>query len=118
MQQQSNQPSEHSTLGRRGQVIWFNETKGFGFIKPECSVCRRPIDKNHQRCDVCGFVTEDVFVHYSAIATGAPGQPRNLNAGQLVEFDIVPGDRGKPMAHQVRVVKFDDPRRAAAEVTQ
>ncbi len=95
---------------QRGQVIWFNEKKGFGFLKPECPDCRRPVDKNRCRCEACGFVVTDVFVHYTAIKAGAEGALRNLTSGQLVEFEVLEGKDHKSMAHQVRVVKFDDPR--------
>ncbi|MEH6579703.1 MAG: cold shock domain-containing protein [Amphritea sp.] len=55
-----------------GQVKWFNNTKGFGFI-------------------VSSEYDEDLFAHYSAIlADGFKG----LKAGQVVEFDTSPGDRG------------------------
>jgi CspA family cold shock protein len=49
-----------------GTVKWFNAEKGFGFIAPDG-----------------GGV--DVFVHYSAIASGGY---RELTEGQKVEFDV------------------------------
>ena len=55
-----------------GQVKWFNNAKGFGFILP----------------DEGG---EDLFAHYSAI--GMDGY-RTLKAGQQVSFDVVEGPKG------------------------
>ena len=55
-----------------GQVKWFNNAKGFGFILP----------------DEGG---EDLFAHYSAI--GMDGY-KTLKAGQQVSFDVVEGPKG------------------------
>lgn len=62
----------------QGQVKWFNNSKGYGFIGCEDG--------------------PDVFVHYTAII--AEGY-RVLNEGDLVEFDIVQGPTG-PQAAKVR----------------
>jgi cold shock protein len=61
-----------------GTVKWFNEAKGFGFIKQEGG--------------------EDVFVHFSAIV----GEGfKTLAEGDRVEFDVVAGPKG-PQAANVR----------------
>lgn len=55
-----------------GEVKWFNNTKGWGFITSEGN-------------------GEDIFVHFSAInGTGY----KTLVAGQIVNFDLQRGDRG------------------------
>jgi CspA family cold shock protein len=56
----------------KGEVKWFNNTKGWGFILLE-------------------ETGEDIFVHFSAInGTGY----KTLVAGQSVIFDLQKGDRG------------------------
>ena len=61
-----------------GEVKWFNNAKGWGFIVPEGG-------------------GEDIFVHYSSIqGTGY----RTLTPGQIVNFDLVKGERGNH-AHNV-----------------
>lgn len=59
-----------------GQVSWFNDTKGFGYLKHE---------------------GKDVFVHYTAI-TGEGF--KSLADDQFVAFEMIDGPRG-PMAHGV-----------------
>jgi len=55
-----------------GEVKWFNNAKGWGFVVPEEG-------------------GEDIFVHFSAIqGTGY----KTLSAGQVVSFDIEQGERG------------------------
>ena len=55
-----------------GQVKWFNNAKGFGFILPEDT-------------------DEDYFVHYSSIVMDGY---KTLKAGQAVSFDTVGGPKG------------------------
>jgi CspA family cold shock protein len=62
-----------------GTVKWFNSEKGFGFIQQDGGGA-------------------DVFVHYSAIASGGY---RELAEGQKVEFEIIQGQKG-PQAANVR----------------
>lgn len=56
----------------QGKVKWFNESKGFGFIKPNDS------DK-------------DVFVHFSAIQDNGF---KTLSEGEEVTFDVTDGPKG------------------------
>ncbi|MCD7894494.1 MAG: cold-shock protein [Erysipelotrichaceae bacterium] len=64
-----------------GKVKWFKADKGYGFITLEGE-------------------TRDIFVHFSAI--NASGY-KTLEEGQIVEFEVVEGDRG-PQAANVTVV--------------
>ena len=62
-----------------GKVKWFNAEKGFGFIEVEGG--------------------DDVFVHYSAIQ----GEGfKTLEEGQVVDFEIVQGNRGPQAANVVK----------------
>jgi CspA family cold shock protein len=61
-----------------GQVKWFNDQKGFGFITPDGG-------------------ERDCFVHHSAIQMQGF---RTLAEGDRVEFEIVQGDKG-PSAQNV-----------------
>jgi len=65
----------------RGSVKWFNDQKGFGFISLEDG-------------------SKDVFVHHTAI-TGSGF--KSLTEGQVVEFEVVQGQKG-PAAANVRTV--------------
>ena len=63
----------------QGTVKWFNSEKGYGFIAQDGG-------------------GPDVFVHYSAIASSGY---RTLDEEQLVEFEVVQGQKG-PQADNVR----------------
>eukprot|EP01133_Synstelium_polycarpum_P001169 gene1169-1340_t len=66
----------------QGNVKWFNETKGYGYITPS-----GPIEGE----------MKDVFVHFSAInASGF----KSLQEGQSVVFDVVTSPKG-PAASNV-----------------
>ena len=56
----------------KGNVKWFNESKGFGFITPEDG-------------------SKDVFVHFSAIQNDGY---KSLDEGQKVSFTIESGAKG------------------------
>ncbi len=65
----------------RGQVKWFNEKKGYGFISQEEG--------------------DDIFVHFS----GIKGEGlRTLREGDEVEFEITEDKRG-PKATNVVIVE-------------
>ena len=55
-----------------GKVKWFNNAKGFGFIRPEAG-------------------GEDIFAHYSTIQMEGY---RTLKAGQDVDYELHAGPKG------------------------
>ncbi len=59
-----------------GTVKWFNPAKGYGFIEPEDG-------------------GKDAFVHISAVERAGL---TSLREGQKVEYELVPGDKGKSAA--------------------
>lgn len=64
----------------KGKVKWFNSEKGYGFIEREGG--------------------EDIFVHFSAIKMDGY---KALEEGQMVEFEIIRGDRGPQAANVTRL---------------
>jgi cold shock protein len=60
-----------------GQVRWFNNAKGYGFLGREDG--------------------PDVFVHYSSIQREGY---KTLKEGDRVQFDVIQGEKG-PQADQV-----------------
>ena len=64
---------------KSGTVKWFNDRKGFGFIRVEGE--------------------QDVFVHYSSLQ----GEGfKTLKEGESVEFDLVEGAKGPQAANVVK----------------
>jgi CspA family cold shock protein len=64
-----------------GIVKWFNDAKGFGFIKPDSG-------------------GEDLFAHFSQIEGKGF---RSLAENQRVEFEVVQGQKG-PQASRIRPI--------------
>ena len=64
----------------QGEVKWFNEGKGFGFVHDDSG--------------------EDIFVHFSAILGDGF---KTLRPGDRVEYDVVPGNKGNQAANVTRV---------------
>ena len=58
-------------MKEQGTVKWFNNEKGYGFIRRESG--------------------DDVFVHHSAIQSEGF---RSLNEGDQVEFSVTQGPKG------------------------
>jgi len=63
-----------------GNVKWFNDAKGFGFITAENG--------------------DDVFVHFSSIQGGGF---RSLREGAAVEFEVTNGPKGLQASNVVAV---------------
>ena len=66
-----------------GTVKWFNVGKGYGFIEPDGG-------------------GEDTFVHISAVQEAGMQQ---LQEGQKVEFELVPGRDGREAAGSLKAVE-------------
>lgn len=67
-------------MKHRGSVKWFNETKGYGFIREDSG--------------------EEFFVHHSAIQSEGF---RTLAEGEVVEFEPVEDPQGKQAANVVKL---------------
>ena len=67
---------------KTGTVKWFNNAKGYGFILADDS-------------------SEDLFAHYSTIQMDGY---RTLKAGQTVEFETQPGEKG---LHAINIRALD-----------
>lgn len=66
-----------------GTVKWFNNKKGYGFIKTL---------ENEK----------DIFVHITAIQKSGLDK---ITEGQELSFDIVPDRAGRPEAHNLSILK-------------
>ncbi len=70
----------------KGEVKWFNNAKGWGFIVPEGG-------------------GDDIFVHFSSIdGTGY----KTLIAGQIVTFDLERGERGLHAANVTALIEMTE----------
>ena len=67
----------------RGTVKWFSTVKGYGFIEPEDG-------------------SKDAFVHISAVEQAGLNQ---LNEGQKVEYELVPGKGGRKAAENLKILE-------------
>ncbi|WP_448586112.1 cold-shock protein [Thermaurantiacus sp.] len=74
----------------RGVILWFDETRGFGFIRPD-------------------FGPKDVFLHVSAVEEGGP---QALKPGVPVDFELTQTGDGRLVARRVLVDRPADDRRA------
>ena len=63
----------------QGTVKWFNDAKGFGFLRTEEGT--------------------EVFVHYSAIVDKGF---KSLKEGEAVRFDVVEGPKGPQAANVMK----------------
>ena len=66
-----------------GTVKWFNVSKGYGFIEPDDG-------------------GKDAFVHISAVQEAGMQQ---LQDGQKVEFELVPGRDGRQAVGSLKAVE-------------
>ncbi len=74
-----------------GQVKWFNNAKGFGFILPDGG-------------------GSDLFAHYSAITMEGY---KTLKAGQVVSFEIIEGPKG---LHATNIMLVNESGAAATQI--
>lgn len=65
-----------------GKVKWFNNEKGYGFI----------VKENY----------DDIFVHYSQIQDDGF---KTLEEGQIVEFELLTGDKGLQAQNVFKICK-------------
>jgi len=71
-------------LRTTGKVKWFNESKGYGFIKQDSG--------------------KDIFVHYSEIQEEGF---RTLTEGDFVEFELREGSKGLEATKVTRKSKME-----------
>ena len=71
-----------------GVVKWFNDAKGFGFLKPDDG-------------------EEELFAHFSAITMSGF---KTLKEGQKVTFDITQGPKGKQATNIQAAWSLADPK--------
>jgi cold shock protein len=73
----------------QGEILWFDATRGFGFIRPDMG-------------------PKDVFMHVSALAEAGITE---VAAGAKVEFELVQTGDGRLTAQRVLPLKPDRPQR-------
>jgi CspA family cold shock protein len=66
-----------------GSVVWFNDKRGFGFLKPDNG-------------------SKDMFVHYTNIDSDA--KFKTLVAGQRVSY-VLGQNKNGPQAEQIRIIE-------------
>jgi CspA family cold shock protein len=71
----------------QGVVKWFNNKKGYGFIRQE-------------------GIVDDIFVHFSSIATEGY---KTLREREKVSYDLTTTEDGKLQAENVVVIGIPDP---------
>ena len=77
-----------STERIRGNVKWFSNQRGYGFVAPEQG-------------------GSDIFIHFSNVQMSGY---KTLREGQLVEFEVGTIDKGgKTMSNALEVVILPDP---------
>jgi CspA family cold shock protein len=69
----------------KGTVKWFNDSKGFGFIRMETGT--------------------DIFVHFSALQGEGL---KTLKEGESVEFDVVDGAKGPQASNVMKEASMED----------
>ena len=72
-------------MKKTGKVKWFNESKGYGFIKQEAG--------------------RDIFVHYSEIQGDGY---RTLAEGETVEFELREGPKGLEATNVARAAGIEE----------
>lgn len=73
-----------------GTVVWFNNKRGYGYIKPDEDL--RHLNNGR----------EDFFVHYVNIVS-EPGTFKTLTAGQKVSF-VIGANKNGPQAEKIIVI--------------
>jgi CspA family cold shock protein len=69
-----------------GTVKWFNNSKGYGFLGRDDGGA-------------------DVFMHYSSIVRDGY---KTLREGEVVTFDVIQGERGRPQADKVTPLRNEN----------
>ena len=83
-----------SNIRLRGRIVWFNGTKGYGFIR----------QRNTKK--------DDIFFHFSDIDKDIPRDIKGcLKLGRKVEFEIKNTGKGA-VAKQVRLMKYNNGKNA------